>query len=141
MLRTTGPRTEPDQIFWHVDKSYLEVSQFDEDAIHWPFDTVNSRQNVFIIPLDGNGTLYQYATKEQRTEFITLSENYLYYYGNTSISYVPEEAVNQMVSQEIIEQPPTGSGSIHIAGKDHGTIHASPPENYRTLLLIRGYNL
>ena len=110
---------------WHIDKSLKGVVDATKD--------LNARELRYLFTIHGNSTYYYNNTKEEHKDFLnSIYEYEEAYYCLKDKSCKFEEGLNK----EKISYAPKGYGSVHIAGKDHGSIHGFPKLHNKVLAII-----
>lgn len=140
VLRT---RTEYDSeennncIYWHIDKSHGEIrkSEANNSNFSHPIGT-KERQEIFIISLLGEPTIFQHINSQQRDEFFNFANETRFFYGHSSIeSCIAQDGIDGLFHYKNSISSENGYGSVHIMGKT-GTIHAAPPRSSARMLLL-----
>jgi hypothetical protein len=108
---------------WHTDKTNDEILGMGSHVS-------NSTQHIFILTLKGASTLFYKSNSELLNYWYEQAEEFAFTYGGTELQAMISNK-HQIVSAEV------GLSSINKAGKNFGTIHASPnPGDGRLLILV-----
>lgn len=118
--------------YWHIDKNSFEILEV------CPASYPIKHNYVFIIPLIGETTLFNSIDQKQKeifnlhaqSEYVSLG------YFNSSQT-MSEKDYEYLFNKKNTKFAQRGQGSVHFAGIDYGTIHATPnSENGRLLAII-----
>lgn len=121
-LRTYPTDHRHTTLHWHIDKQHEETLGIYLDAA--------KTQTNFFITLKGPNTLFYPVNQEFREDWNKVALELPFAYGGSVVQHL-------IANKSAIISAEVGQGSIHKAGKMHGTIHARPfPEDGRFMLMI-----
>lgn len=114
---------------WHIDKNLFEMTD--------PYNKMAAffKQHTYIITLKGNSTLYYKAQESIHTKFLSYTEDLDVVYSHKDLSF-SSPLLKAFDKPYSIHSTSIGKGSIHIAGKSYGTIHASPFHHERLVVVV-----
>lgn len=116
---------------WHVDKSVEEVIDIEHQL------TKNHCDHMFIFLLKGNTTLFHSTSQTLREKFYLMANESAYTYGyDYNLQYIKGEGLDKILSINNTYRPDFGQGSVHLTGKECGTIHAVPESRERLFISI-----
>lgn len=111
------PHRFPD---WHIDKTHEEI-----------YYGQNTSQLVYILPLNGEATLFYPPNLINRETLNPTFGNYFYVHPyNATLDH------DYQLDLKNAQTASFGQGSVHLAGYTNGTVHASPNSDSRLLLII-----
>ena len=119
--------------YWHIDKSHGEILE-KLDITNHPIGHAKE-QELFILPLKGEATLFQNINVSQREIFLSVANETEYFYGHNLGKCDASDSINVLFNGGHITSAPKWYGSVHIAGKN-GTLHASPNESVSGRMLL-----
>ena len=110
---------------WHIDKSFEEMI--------YPNAIPTKDQLTFIFTLKGNSTLFHAANDEIQQTFLNSAIDLDIIYGtdrkfNTTAQNLFD--ISNAYSAKV------GEGTVHVAGKAHGTIHTAPNHHERLVAIV-----
>jgi hypothetical protein len=106
---------------WHIDKSMEEIIYLDQTIIK------NPCSSIFIFVLKGETTLFHPINVEQRDLFHLKANESEYTYGyDYNLGYIKGEGLDKIFDLSYTSSAKIGQGSVHLAGKECGAIHAVP---------------
>lgn len=125
-IRTRGEyKNEKDCIYWHLDKNHKEV--YGKDGY--------GMEKRFIMPLIGVGTSYKKINDSSREKFITIAEEFSFYYGHSLSGCIKGDEISTLLTSSEVYKTEIGFGSVHVASTT-GAMHAEPNDIGGRLLLI-----
>jgi hypothetical protein len=114
-----------DIIDWHVDKTLQEISDsFYQDS---------ASQLTYLFTLKGSSTLYYRTNEAFQQHFLANMEEGPLSFG---CSFNKDCGVDVMLDPKRISTAERGKGSVHLAGKSTGTIHAAPLPHERLVIIL-----
>ena len=126
MGRPLGNDIKWEEEAWHIDKSLRGVINAVEDLY--------ARELRYLFTIYGNSTYYyDDNTKEGHQEFLNNT------YGHGEAYYCQKNTFckfEDILEKEKITFAPKGYGSVHIAGKEYGSIHGFPKLHKKVLAII-----
>lgn len=111
---------------WHIDKSFSEI-------LHDEFEFFKDTQHNYIFTLIGNSTLYLDIDENTYKQFLNQAHesSFTINHDNNNLNNLTKTLT--AIAPISVER---GYGTVHFAGKKHGTIHSAPILHDRLLVII-----